>query len=192
MYMDQVLSFDQATLEAMVNNLKGITDAWQSEFQNQNKQRQGLQDKLNDQHLRFVEDQHTLVMRTADANALVSGRVANNHASWDNLVLAGALTNPAELAESAIGAKVAAEVRSAAKEAMEASTAAIGQTSAAAQGTTGVAQGALQTQVAPEIAQIILNNNTIQTALLAELAKIEQALSVILVKVAGEAIEGKA
>jgi len=184
--MEQVPSFDQATLEAMVNNLKGLTDAWQSNFLNSAKQQQGLQDKLNEQHIRFVEDQHTLLMRTADSNAVLLSRMAGNTATVDHLGDLDALTPPSETAQAAIGAKVAEEVSSTAKEAIRTAIATTTATSAAAQGSTGVAQAALQTQVAPELAQIILNANTVQTALLAELAKIEQALSVILVKVTAE------
>lgn len=187
--MDQVQSFDQATLEAMINNLKGITDAWNSSWQNADKQRQGLQDKLNDQYLRFVEDQHTLVMRTADSNARLMARQAENAATSDHLADLDALTPPAETAQAAIGAKVAEEVSSTAKDAIKTALGQTALTSAPSQGVTGVAQGAVQAQIPAELAQIILNANTVQTALLAELAKIEQALSTILTKVTGEAVK---
>lgn len=190
--MEQVVSFDQAVLEAMVNNLKGLTDAWQANFLDQDRQRHTLQDKLNEQHLRFVEDQHTLVMRTADSNAVLLARMQGNASTVDHLGALDALTPPAETAQAAIGAKVAEEVSSTAKEAIRTALATSVTTSAPAQGSTGVAQAGLQTQLAPELAQIILNANTVQTALLAELAKIEQALSVILVKVTGDATEVKA
>ena len=177
--------FDQATLEAMVINLKAIVEAWQSDSQQQAKQRQTFQDKTNDQYLRFVEDQHTLVMRTADLSASGVQRHRDNLDTLTTLVLSGEIDTTAQ---GAMGAKMAEEFRSISKQAIESAVGMTAQTSAAAQGTTGVAQAALQTQVAPELAQIILNANTVQTALLSELAKIEQALSVILVKVTGEAV----
>jgi predicted amidohydrolase YtcJ len=197
--MEQVPSFDQATLEAMVNNLKGLTDAWQTNFLSAAKQQQGLQDKLNEQHLRFVEDQHTLVMRTADQGALVANRAANNAATLDyktandhgtlgNLIFGGEIDTTAQ---GAIGAKTAEEFRSVAKQAVEAAMAAVPGTSAASQGTTGVAQGALQTQTPVELAQVLTNNITVQTAILKALADINNSLGVILVKVTGEAVEVK-
>lgn len=180
---DQAASFDQATVEVMINNLKGIVEAWQSDSQQQARQRQNLQDQLNAQYLRFVEDQHTLVMRNADANSLVANRIANDQASLSTLILSGEVDTTAQ---GAMGAKLAEEFRSVAKQAVEAAVAAVPGTSAAAQGTTGVAQGALQAQVPAELAQIILNNNSVQTALLTQLAKLSAVVDVLVVKVLGD------
>lgn len=181
---DQSDAFNQATLEAMINNLKGITDAWASDFQDQSKQRQGLQDQLNQQHLKWAEDAHVLALRTADAGAVLVNRTGNNAATWDNLVFAGEVDTTAQ---GAMGAKMAEELSNTAKQAVQAAIASVAQTSAAAQGTTGVAQGALQTQAPIELAQVLTNNITIQTALLATMADINAALKVILVKVTGDA-----
>lgn len=60
-------------------------------------------------------------------------------------------------------------------------------TSAASQGTTGVAQGATQTQTPIELAQVLTNNISVQTALLATMADMNAALKIILEKVAGNA-----
>lgn len=170
--------------KAWIVNLKAMYDAWQSDSQQLARQRQSLQDKLNDQHLRFVEDQHTLVMRTADSNAVLQNRMAQNAATLDHLVSAGEIDTTAQ---GAIGAKQAEEFRSVAKQAVEAAVAAVPGTSAAAQGTTGVAQGAIQTQTPIELAQVLTNNITVQTALLTTLAEVTKALAAITVKVTGEA-----
>ena len=170
--------FDQATLEAMVLNLKGVVEAWQADSQQQAKQRQSLQDQLNAQHLRFVDDQHTLLMRTADFNAASLHRNADALAVLQNIALAGEVDTTAQ---GAMGAKLAEEFRSVAKQAVEA-------TVAAAQGTNAVAQGALQTQTPIELAQVILNNNTVQTALLTQIAKLSAVVDVLVVKVLGEEV----
>ena len=181
--MDQ--TFDQATLESMVNNLKRITDEWAAMSQNKASQQAGLQDKLNDQYLRFVEDQHTLVMRTADNGAQLANRTANNHATFDSLIFSGEIDTTAQ---GAMANNLANQMRSVAFEAVQSAMAQAAVTSPAAQGTTGVAQGSLQTQAPIELAQVLTNNNTIQTALLAQLAEIKNALAVILVKVTGDAV----
>jgi hypothetical protein len=182
--MEQVPSFDQATLEAMVNNLKGLLDSWKADEEQQAKQRQGLQDQLNQQHLKWAEDAHILAMRTADAGAVLINRTGNNAATWDNLIYAGEIQTTAQ---DTVGAKLAEEFRSAAKQAVEAAVAAVPGTSAASQGTTGVAQGSLQVQNPIELAQVLTNNISVQTALLATMADMNAALKVILEKVTGSA-----
>lgn len=169
--------------EAWWANIKAMYDSWQSDSQQQARQRQTLQDKLNEQHLRFVEDQHTLLMRTADSNALVQNRVANNAATLDHLVSAGEIDTTAQ---GVAGLKLSEEFRSAAKQAIEAAVAAVPGTSAASQGTTGVAQGSLQVQNPIELAQVLTNNISVQTSMLATMAEMTKALAAITVKVTGE------
>jgi hypothetical protein len=185
--MAQVGSFDQATNEAMITNMKRIVDEWAALGQNKASAQASLQDQLNAQHLRFVDDQHTLVMRSADLGAALANRVAQNHATLDNLVWAGEVDTTAQ---GAMATNLSNQMRSVAFEAVQSAMAQAAVTSPPAQGTTGVANGALQTQVAPELAQILVNANTVQTALLAELAQIEKALAVLLVRVTGDAAVG--
>ena len=173
--------------EAYTVNLKRIVDEWAALAQHKASAQATVQDQLNALFLQWAGDQHTLVMRTADTNAVLLSRMAGNAATVDHLGDLDALTPPAETTQAAIGAKVAEEVSSTAKDALKSALGSTALTSAAAEGSTGVAQAGLQTQVAPELAQTILNANTVQMALLGELAKIEQALSVILVKVTGDA-----
>lgn len=185
--MEQVPSFDQSTLEAWTANMKAMYDAWQSDSQQQAKQRQALQDKLNDQYLRFVEDQHTLTMRTADFGASSLQKHSDVIGTLQALIISGEIDTTAQ---GAMGNKLAEEFRSVAKQAVEAAVAAVPGTSAASQGTTGVAQGALQTQTPIELAQVLVNNNTIQTAILKALADVNTALGVILVKITATETKG--
>ena len=169
--------------EAWAANIKAMYDSWQSDSQQQARQRQSLQDKLNEQHLRFVEDQHTLLMRTADANALIQHRAANNAATLDMLIASGEVDTTAQ---GVAGLKLSEEFRSVAKQAVEAAVAAVPGTSAASQGTTGVAQGSLQVQNPIELAQVLTNNISVQTALLATMADLNAAVKVLLATRTGE------
>lgn len=169
--------------KAWIVNLKAMYDAWQSDSQQQARQRQTFQDQVNSQYLRWVDDQHTLVMRTADSNAVVQHRAANNAATLDYLIGAGEVDTTAQ---GAIGAKLGEEFRSVAKQVVEEASASVAATSAAAQGTTGVAQGALQMQTPVELAQVLATSVNVQTSLLATLAEMTKALAAITVKVTGE------
>lgn len=169
--------------EAWWANIKAMYDSWQSDSQQQARQRQNLQDKLNEQHLRFVEDQHTLIMRTADSNAVVQNRAANNAATLDFLIASGEVDTTAQ---GVAGLKLSESFQDVAQKAVEGAVAAVSQTSAAAQGTTGVAQGSLQVQNPIELAQVLTNNISVQTSMLATMAEMTKALAAITVKVTGE------
>ena len=172
--------------EGWETNFKGLTDAWNADWLNNSRQRSNFQDQVNNLFLQHVQTAQGLQAKVADWGAQEHARHASNAGTWDNLVFAGEVDTTAQ---GAIGAKIAAEVNDAVKMAVQESIASIVATSAAAQGTTGVAQGLIQGQVPVELAQVLTNNNTIQTALLAELSQINKALAVILVKVTGEAVE---
>jgi hypothetical protein len=171
---DQSGSWDQATVQAFTTNIKRIVDEWAAMSQNKASQQAGLQDQVNSLFLKWAMDAQGVTHRVANDAATVSARIAANGVSFDNLVLAGEMDTTAQ---GAIGAKVASEVRSAAKEAMEAAVAAVPGTSAAAQGTTGVAQGAIQSGAA--VADV---------AILAQIAKLAEAVNVLYVKVLGEEV----
>jgi hypothetical protein len=168
--------------EGWETNFKGLTDAWNADWLNNSKQRAGLQDQVNNLFLQNVQQAQALMNQVAQWGAQEQARGARNAGTWDNLVFAGEIDTTAQ---GAMGAKIAADVGDAAKKAIDEAIASAVVTSPPAQGTTGVAQGAVQA----DIAQVVANSNTIQTALLAELAQINKALAVILVKVTGEAVE---
>lgn len=184
---DVVVDAGNQTEERAWNaNFKAMYDSWQSDSQQQARQRQTLQDQINQQYLSMMQDQHTLVMRTADSNALIQHRVANNAATLDHLVAAGEIDTTAQ---GVAGLKLSEEFRSVAKQAVEAAVAAVPGTSAASQGTTGVAQGLAQMQGPVELAQILANNNSVQIAILKALADVNSALGVLVIKVTGDAVK---
>jgi hypothetical protein len=146
---------------AYATNMKQVVDNF-ADLSHERARRSGsLQDKLNDQYLRFVEDQHVLVMR-----------MAGNHTTFDNLMAAGEIDTTAQ---GAMATNLANQMRSITFEAVQQALAQTAQTSPAAQGTTGVAQGGMQ-----------LGGSVATTALLAQIAKLEKAVDLLLVKVLGE------
>jgi len=159
---------------AYATNMKQVVDNF-ADLSHERARRSGsLQDKLNDQYLRFVEDQHVLVMR-----------MAGNHTTYDNLMAAGEIDTTAQ---GAMANNLANQMRSIAFEAVQAAMAQTAQTSAAAQGTTGVAQGAMQTGAAGVNVALLANMTEVMAAIGASLVNVESALKVILVKVAGEEV----
>ena len=183
-----IAAWDEAALEAFVTNLKRIVDDY-ADLANEKARRSGsLQDKINDQYLRFIEANGTLVQR-----------MAGNSATVDHLV--NSATASALAAQNTefrgIGAQVAQEAAEAATSAVNAALAqatsgqgyALGQaaqTSPPAQGTTGVAQGALQTSEPVWMAESLAALLQVNKALAAKLAAIESALGVLVIKVTGE------
>lgn len=146
---------------AYATNMKQVVDNF-ADLSHERARRSGsLQDKLNDQYLRFVEDQHVLVMR-----------MAGNHTTYDNLMAAGEIDTTAQ---GAMANNLANQMRSIAFEAVQTAMAQTAQTSAAAQGTTGVAQGAMQ-----------MGGGVATAAILAQIAKLAEAVNVLYVKVLGE------
>lgn len=175
--------FDQATVEAWITNTKAMYDAWQSDSQQQARQRQTFQDQVNQQYLRFVEDAHALTQRTADFNAAALHKNSEAMDAMRALILAGEIDTTAQ---GTVAAKLAEEFRSVAKQAVEAAVAAVPGTSAASQGTTGVAQGALQTVTPVAISESLSSLIQVNKALAVELAEVVKALAAVIVKVTGE------
>jgi hypothetical protein len=177
--------FDQATLETMVLNMKAMVEAWQSDSQQQAKQRQTFQDKTNDQYLRFVEDQHTLVMRTADNGASGIQSHRDTLAALTTLILSGEIDTTAQ---GSMANNLANQMRSVAFEAVQSAMSTTAQTSPPAQGSTGVANSGLQTQVPIEMAQVLAGSINVQTALMTQLAKLTAAVDVLVIKVLGQEV----
>lgn len=170
------------------------TKAMFDDLQRDTKREQEYNDALKALFLRQVEANQQIVNRLAQDGASFSALIQSQtiqsaqrdqHAAsaWQNLVLAGALTNPTELSETAIGAKVATEVRSVAKEAIDAAVAAVPGTSAPSQGTTGVAQGAIQSADAAATSAMMTQLAAVNGALMAQIAKLAEAVTVLTLKV---------
>jgi hypothetical protein len=194
-------SWDQTTLEANTVNLKRVVDDYAAIAQQRQNAAGGLQDQLNSLFLSWANDAHTVTQRLASDGANLSQLQANNAAlaaqrtnaaaqTWDNFVYAGEVD---VTAQGSMANTLAEKQRSVIFEAVQAAVAATTQTTAPAQGTTGVAQGAMQTGAAgvnvalmTELAEAMKANSTVQLAILEALAGVNKAIGVILVKVTGE------
>lgn len=194
-------------MEPSDQNVQSFTDAWATNIK-----------ALFDQHLEDVEQgkivakgwnalalrqaeaDHQIILQMAQNGAALANLVNNSTAAavsrdnaaasaWQNLVLASALTNPAELAETAIGAKVTEQVRTAVDRAFETATVAAAQASPLPQGTTGVAQGSMQTTNAVAADAIMAQLAATTMAMQAQMAKLAEVVNVLLVRVTGEEVK---
>ncbi len=162
-------------------NLKRFVDEWAAISHNKASQNAGLQDQVNSLFLKWAMDAQGITNRAAQdgasvssavnsALALASARGTDQAAALQGLILAAAL------GQQISANKMSAEVASAdviAKKAIDAAIAAVPGTSAPSQGTTGVAQGGIQTvgAVAAE-------------AIMAQITKLAEAVNVLTLKVA--------
>lgn len=140
-------------------------------------------EQKNDWHtfaLQEAERHAQIVNRLAQDHASLSSRMGNNASTIDHLANVGALSQITEF--RSIGAQVAQEAAEAATAAINAALAQGATTSAAAQGTAGVAQGSLQAG----IAGAIVNQTQVLAAIGGQLAEMQRALGVLLVKATGE------
>lgn len=144
-----------------------------------------LQKSINQQYLSMMQDQHTLLMRTADSNAVLQHRAANNAATVDhqrnvNAETLGLLISSGEVdttAQGIAGLKLSDAFQDVAQQAVKAAVAAVPGTSAASQGTTGVAQGAMQTGAGVAVADLAT-----------QVAKLAGIVQVLAIKVLGEEV----
>jgi hypothetical protein len=158
--------------EAWETNIKAGTDNYLTQWQSAAQAAQGLQAELNEQHLRFVDDEHTLVMLMLKDAAGASGRLNANGVLHDHLASLAALTPPEEVAQAAIASKIAEEVSPAVSNALKTSMAQAALTSAPAEGSTGVAHAGLQTPVPVELAEIMVNMIESNKALSVKIAEL--------------------
>jgi len=162
-------TWDASVVQANGINLKRIVDEWAAISQNKAVANSNLQDQINSQFLRWADDAHSVSNLVANNNAAIANRAANNALTWDNLVLAGEVDTTAQ-------GKMAHDLaRSVAAEAVQSALAQTAMTSPPSQGTTGVAQGAMQ-----------MGGGVATAAILAQIAKLAEAVNVLYVKVLGE------
>lgn len=186
----------QSFTDAWATNIKALFDQHLADVQRAQESSKTAEATI----LRHVDDYHALAVQMMQ-NAVTTANVVNNAtatevargqsaaAAWQNLVLAGALTNPAELAETAIGAKVTEQVRDAVSRAFDTVTAASAQASPLPQGTTGVAQGSMQTTNAVAADAIMAQLAATTMAMQAQMAKLAEVVNVLLVRVVGEEVK---
>jgi hypothetical protein len=186
-------SWDQTVLEAFAVNLKslvdshlGHTDVRESDgdvlLGNRGHATAQLQDKVNQLFLEGHQQHNSIVNRLAQDSATVSGRVASNAVTLDGMIYGGLMTRPDEIAEAAIGKNVSDSTADVARDAIRAAVAQTQQTSAPAQGTTGVAQGALQTQEPILLASELAGMVEVNKALGVQLAKLAEAINVLIIR----------
>ena len=162
-------SWDQTVNEHNTMNEKDIVDRWAAVSHNKAVANANLQDQINSQFLRWADDAHNVANLVANNSAALANRVSNLAATWDNLVVAGEVDTTAQ-------GKMAADLaRSVANEAVQQALAMTAQTAPPAQGTTGVAQGAMQ-----------MGGGVATAAILAQIAKLAEAVNVLYIKVLGE------
>ena len=166
-------------------NVAIYPEGWETNFKLLVDNAINLQGMANQQYMRFVEDQHTLLMRTADSNALIQNRAAQNAATVDhqhnvNAVTLDLLIKSGEVdttAQGIAGLKLSDAFQDVAQQAVKAAVAAVPGTSAPSQGTTGVAQGAMQTGAGVSVADLVT-----------QVSKLAGLVDVIAAKVLGEEV----
>lgn len=162
-------SWDMATEQASTINLKRVVDEWAAVSQNKAVANSNLQDQVNSQFLRWADDAHNVANLVANNAAVLANRANNNALTFDGLMFAGEVDTTAQ-------GKMASDLaRSVASEAVNQALAMTAQTSPPAQGTTGVAQGAMQ-----------MGGGIATAAILAQIAKLAEAVNVLYIKVLGE------
>jgi hypothetical protein len=165
-------TWDASVVQANGINLKRVVDEWAAVSHNKAVANANLQDQINSQFLRWADDAHSVANLVANNSAVLANRANNLATTWDNLVVGGEIDTTAQ---GAMANNLADRMRSVAFEAVQAAMAQTAQTSAAAQGTTGVAHGAMQT-----------GTGIADVALMAQIAKLAEAVNVIYLKVLGE------
>jgi hypothetical protein len=162
-------TWDANVVQANGINLKRIVDDYANLAAQQAQSAQKQTDALWQQQLRFTEQWQQIAQQAAMNLTEHSQRTAANAASWDNLVLAGEVDTTAQ-------GKMAHDLaRSVAAEAVQAALAQTALTSPPSQGTTGVAQGAMQ-----------MGGGVATAAILAQIAKLAEAVNILYIKVLGE------
>ena len=186
-------SFDQAYYQNVAANLKILMDNYMSHLDSRERENdrligvrgtrsEDLQAKINDQFLGVAAANASLANTMAQNNTVVANRIASNAVGMDAMVLGGLMTRPDELAETVIGKAQADTASDVAQSVIRAAGANAAITTPVAQGTTGVAQGSLQTQTPILQAAELANMVQVNHALSVELAEIVKALAVIVVK----------
>lgn len=143
------------------------------------------------------------IAQAAATNAQVqSNRMTGNQGTIDNIALVDGITNlkAAQIARDSMMSDVAMDLKNVAGQAVE--TAQAAQTAATAaqaaasgfgvvsapvpQGTTGTAQGGMQLGQSVAIESLMASNATATNAILASIAELNKAISLLIVKVSGD------
>lgn len=175
-------AFDQASLEAWTTNLKAMFEQHLRDGEREREQK-NLSDALAQ---RVAEQENALVALIQTNAATLANRVAQNAATVDHLANMAGLAQLSEY--RGIGAQVAEQASEAATAAVNSALAQGAQSNPVAQGTTGLAQGAVQAGIAGVNVALLSNLTEVMAAIGASLVNVESALKVILLKVVGEEV----
>jgi len=176
------VTWDQAMTEAWSANVKAMFEQHLRDGEREREQK-NFADALAQ---RVAEQQNALVAMIQTNAATLAQRVAANATTVDHLANMAGLAQLTEL--RGIGAQVAQEASEAATAAVNSALAQTAQTSAAAQGTTGLAQGAIQAGTAGVNVALLTSMAEVIAGLGVQLTRINDALGVILVRVTGDAV----
>lgn len=167
-------TWDASVVQASGTNLKRIVDDYADLANTQARSAQKQTDALWTQFLDQNRQWQAIAQQAAANLTAHSQRTSANAGVWDNLVFASEIQ---DTAQTSMATTLAEKMRSAAFEAVQAALGQTAQTSAAAQGTTGVAQGAIQGGI-----------SVADAAILAQVAKLAEAVNVLYIKVLGEEV----
>ena len=181
--------FDQTMAEAWEANVKAM---FEQHLRDTDREREQV-NSFHAFNTRVSEQQNALVALIQTNAATLANRTAQNAATVDHLANMAGLAQLSEY--RGIGAQVAEQASEAATAAVNSALAQGAQSNPVAQGTTGLAQGAIQAGVAgvnvallTDLAEAMKANNTVQLAILEALAGVNKAIGVILVTVTGDAV----
>jgi hypothetical protein len=177
--VDQSQTWDQVYTQANSQNMKRFVEEWGELSHNKASQQAGLQDQINQLFLKQVLDAQSLTNALAQNNAVTTARINSNGVALDTLTLAGKVS-----AGDVTSAKLADSFQGAVKSAIEAAVAAVPGTNAPASGTSGVAQGGLQTAGAAAESAMVTQLAVANNAIMAQITKLAEAVSVLTLKVA--------
>ena len=176
------VTFDQSMAQAWQANVKAMFEQHIRDAEREREQA----NTLGALSQRVAEQQNALVSLIQTNAAALANRTAQNAATIDHLANMAGLAQLSEY--RGIGAQVAEQASEAATAAVNSALAQGAQSNPVAQGTTGLAQGAVQAGVAGVNVGLMANMAEVLAALGSRLANVESALGVILVKVTGEAV----
>ena len=186
-------SFDQAYLQNILTNLKILMDNHMSHIDSRERENDRLigvrgtrsedfQGQVNQLFLDRFQRYGILFDGQVANQASLANLVNNNAAAHANMTNGGLMTRPDEVAESVIGKAQADTASDVAAQALRDAVANVAQTSAAAQGTTGVAQGALQAGEPIWLAESLSALLETNKALGAQIAKLGESINVLMVR----------
>jgi len=171
-------SWDAVVLQGNSTNYKRVVDDYAAVSALQQHSAQKQTDALWAQFLSENRAWQGIAQQIATNMVQQSQLQAQSANAFQNLILAGEVD---ATAQGAMSTNLANQMKSVAFETVQAAMANTAQTAS-------VAHGGLEAQVPVELAQVLANNNSVQTALLATLAEMTKALAALTIKATGDSV----